>query len=184
MSIASTQPLSATDRFLLHKLKGKAWFTLLRFYVPLFLLLAAVYFEMRPHNGVSNFRGRSIHIKKEEFDTVFPIFAAAFAAIFLGFLIKDFRRLVLPFLREEKLDKKLCRSFLAKKYHDPLYDKRLLFYPDKEDYYIEVCAEDFDTIGNGDELYLEVASITGEVLVLKSPGRVFKNPEEFSFSDR
>jgi len=33
-------------------------------------------------------------------------------------------------------------------------------------------------------MYLEVASVTGEVLYHKSPDREFNDPEEFSFSDR
>ena len=79
---------------------------------------------------------------------------------------------------------KYCHEFVAKKYHDPFYDRYLLFYPDKEDIYIQVCSEDFNSIGNGEDMYLEVASVTGEVLYLKSPEREFKDPEEFSFSDR
>lgn len=185
MNIAETQPLSPADRVLLHKLKGKAWTTLLRLYVPLFLLLAAAYFRCKPGpDGTATINRHRVHITQSDFATVFPFFATFFGAVFLGFLIKDFRRLVLPFLREEKLDKKRCLSFSAKKYHDPLYDKRLLFYPDKDNYYIEVRPDDFDAIGNGDELYLEVASVTGEVLTLKASERVFKDPEEFSFSDR
>jgi len=34
----------------------------------------------------------------------------------------------------------------------------VLFYPDKENLYIEVCKEDFDSIGPGEELYLETKS--------------------------
>jgi hypothetical protein len=124
-----------------------------------------------------------MHYSKEQFRTVFAIFAACFATLFLVFLIKDFRRMILPFLKEAKMDKKICCSFVARKYHDPLYDKRLLFYPGRENVYIEICPEDFDAIGNGEELQLEVGGVTGEVLVLKCPGRVFKEPTEFSFSD-
>jgi len=102
----------------------------------------------------------------------------------LIFVVKDFRRMILPFIREARTDTKYCHPFVAKKYHDPIYDKYLLFYPGKEDFYISVCSEDFNSIGNGEEMYLEVASVTGEVLYLKSPGREFKDPEEFSFSDR
>jgi hypothetical protein len=174
------RPLSVEDRAVLDKLKNRAWMTLLKLYGPLFLLLVAVYFKMQPGG---TFRGHSIKYSKEQFETVFPIFAAFFGLVFLIFLIRDFRRLILPFLREARTDKKICCSFQARKYHDPLYDKRLLFYPDKDNYYIQVCAEDFDAISSGEELRLEVASITGEVLSLKSAARTFREPAEFSFSD-
>ena len=175
--------LSPADKVILQKLKGKAWFTLLRLYVPLFLGLVYVYIEFKPGQGPTYLHGRPVHISKGDFAVVFPFFAGFFAALFLGFLIRDFRRMILPFLREEKRDTKRCCTFTAKKYHDPLYDKRLLFYPDKENYYIQVCAADFDAISNGEELYLEVAAVTGEVLTLRSSGMVFRDPEEFSFSD-
>jgi hypothetical protein len=174
------RPLSAEDRAILGKLKNNAWMTLLKLYVPLFFLLVAVYIKMQP-GGV--FRGHSLSYSKNQFRTVFPIFAAFFALVFLIFLIKDFRRLILPFINEAKVDKKVCRCFQARKYHDPIYDKRLLFYPDKDNYYIQVCLEDFEATASGEELHLEVASITGEVLSLKSAGRIFTEPAEFSFSD-
>jgi hypothetical protein len=174
------RPLSAEDRAVLDKLKNKAWMTFLKLYVPLFLLLAVVYYKMQPGG---TFRGHSLSYSKEQFQTVFPIFAAFFGLVFLIFLIKDFGRLILPFLREAKIDKKRCCRFQARKYYDPFYDKRLLFYPDKDNYYIQVCPEDFDATANGEELHLEVASITGEVLSLKSAGRTFTDPAEFSFSD-
>ena len=82
------------------------------------------------------------------------------------------------------MNSKYCHAFVARKYHDPIYDNYLLFYPGKEDIYIRICAEDFGCVGNGEEMYLEVAAVTGEVLYLKSGERVFKDPEEFSFSDR
>ena len=50
--------------------------------------------------------------------------------------------------------------------------------------YIEVTKEDFESIVDGEGLYLETACVTGEVLALKCGDRVFKDPEEFSFSDR
>ena len=176
-----TKALSPEDKDVLQKLQSKAWWTYLKLYVPLFLMLVYVYYEMQPGGS---FRGHSIRYSKAQFSTVFPFFAAFFGAIFLIFAIKDFRRIVLPFLKEVKLDSKYCHSFIAKKYHDPIYDNYLLFYPDKEDVYIKICSEDFGSIGNGEDLYLEVASVTGEVLYLKSGERVFKDPVEFSFSDR
>jgi hypothetical protein len=177
---APTMPLSPGDWLILNKLRKRAWAALLRLYLPLFFMLVYVYFKMRP---VGNFRGHRLSYSSEQFKTVYPLFAAFFAVLFFGFFYKDFRRMILPFLKEAKTNKKICCSFLARKYHDPLYDKRLLFYPDKENIYIQVSAEDFDAIGNGAQMELEIAAVTGEVLALKSVNRVFKEPAEFSFSD-
>jgi hypothetical protein len=177
---ALTMPLTPADRVILNKLKIKAWAVLLRLYIPLSLMLVYVYFKMQPGG---TFRGHTLSYSVGQFSTVYPLFAAFFALLFFGFFFKDFRRLILPFIKEAKMNKKVCCSFLARKYHDPLYDKRLLFYPGKENVYIEVSPEDFDATSNGQELALEVAAVTGEVLALKCGERVFKEPEEFSFSD-
>jgi len=98
--------------------------------------------------------------------------------------LKDYRRLILPLERELQQRSKYCFSFKARKYLDPLYNKCLLFFPDKEDLYIEVKKGDFDSINNGEELKLEVAVVTGEVLALRSAVRDFYQPEEFNFSDQ
>ena len=74
-------------------------------------------------------------------------------------------------------------SFSAKKYEDPIFNKHLIFYPDKEDYFIELTPEDFGTVQNGQALYMETGSVTGEIFLLKSEGRVFTSASEFSFSD-
>jgi hypothetical protein len=179
----TAKSLTPEDKAILLKLKGKAWLSLLRVYPLLFLALGYIYFKM--HFG-GTIRGYKVghDLTPSQYNLVYAIFAAFFGCIFLFFMIRDFRRLILPFQKDVRADKKRCFSFSAKKYQDPFTDKCLLFYPGKEDIYIEICAEDFESIGNGDELYLEVAYVTGEVLVLKSPSRVFKAPAEFSYSDR
>lgn len=181
MDIA-TKPLSSEDKVILQKLQFKAWLALLRLYVPLFFGLLFIR-ALRPGPG-QVLRMKKSKITRAEFDQVYIFLVLIFGGIFLIFFIKDYRRLILPFLREARMNLKYCHEFVAKKYHDPFYDRYLLFYPDKEDIYIEICSEDFNSIGNGEDMYLEVASVTGEVLYLKSPDRVFKDPEEFSFSDR
>lgn len=178
---ALSQPLTSDDKALLGKLRDKALWTYLRLYLPLFLLLGYVYYEMQPGN---TFRGHRLSYTKSEFSRVYPWFALFFGLVFFFFAIRDFRRMILPFIMEMKGLRKTCLTFTARKYHDPIYDKRLLFYPGKEDVYIEVGPEDFDAIGNGEVLQLEVGSITGEVLSLQSQGRIFKGATEFSFSDR
>jgi hypothetical protein len=181
----TAKPLSAQDKIILEKLKAQAWLTWLKVYPLLFLALIYVYYKV--HGRA--IRRHSVNLGERQmtdadYQLVYAIFAAFFGTVFLWFAIRDFRRLILPFLRETKANKKDCCSFCAKKYVDPFSGKCLLFYPGKEDIYIEVRKEDFETIGNGEELYLEVASITGEVLFLKSANRVFDSPAEFSFSDR
>lgn len=176
-----THPLAPEDKAVLRKLTEKAWFSFLRLYLPLFLALVYIHYKMQPG---ARFRGYTIKRSDKQFAVVYPYFAIFFGTIFLIFMIKDFRRLILPFFKEAKLSKKYCFEFAARKYQDILYNKCLLFYPDKENLYIEVTKEDFENIGNGEELYLETACITGEVLALKSANRVFTDPVEFSFSDR
>ena len=177
----TTKPLAPEDKAILEKLKNKAWATLLKLYVPLFLALVYLYYKMQPGG---TFRGHKLKGDPSDYKLTFAAFSAFFGSVFLWFTIRDFRRLVLPFQREAQSDTKLCHAFNARKYLDPIYNKCLLFYPGKENLYIEVCQEDFEAIGNGEDLYLEVASVTGEVLFLKSGNRVFKEPAEFSFSDR
>lgn len=175
-----TCPLSPADKTTLKKLQDKALFVWGRLYVPLFLFLVYIYFKMQPGGA---FRGHTLRYSKSEFVAVFPFFAAFFGLIFFGFMIRDFRRMILPFLKESKRNEKSCYSFVARKYHDPIYDKWLLFYPGKEDMYIEVSREDFDRIGNGEQLQLEVGCVTGEVLALRSGSIAFSAAKEFSFKD-
>ncbi|HTR28501.1 MAG TPA: hypothetical protein VMH27_04485 [Puia sp.] len=175
-----TCPLSPEDRSTLTKLLDRVLFVWARLYVPLLLFLVYIYFKMQPGG---TFRGNTLKYSKSEFAAVFPFFAAFFGLLFLGFMIRDFRRMILPFIKEFKRNEKRCYSFPARKYLDPIYDKRLLFYPGKEDVYIEVAPEDFDVIGNSEQLQLEVGSVTGEVLRLGDGSRVFSGAKEFSFKD-
>jgi hypothetical protein len=177
----ATKPFSPEDNALLRKLKEKAWITFLRLYLPISLFIVWIYYRMQPGG---TFRGHTLKYGRQEFNIAYTGFAVFFGGVFLFFMTKDFRRLILPFQKEVKLGKKYCLVFPAKKYQDILYGKCLLFYPDKDNLYIEVAKEDFEAIGNGEELYLETACITGEVLTVKSASRVFKSPAEFSFSDR
>jgi len=177
-------PISEEDEVVLRKLRDKAWFSFLRLYLPLFLFLAYIYFRMQP-GGV--FRGHYLSygkLTRAGYALVYMLFACFFGGIFLIFSIRDYRRLILPFQRELQQRSKYCFSFAARKYLDPLYGKRLLFYPGKENVYIEVGKDDFEAIGNGEELKLEVACITGEVLSVRSARRDFYQPKEFSFADR
>ena len=177
------QPISTQDRMVLQKLMNKAWLVLLRTYGPLFLALAYLYYKMIPGG---TFRGRSVDYGKmtrSDYDHVYWMVALFFGAIFLFFLVKDFRRLVLPLQKEMRLGNKYCNNFFARKYKDPIYGKCLLFYPGKADHYIELSPEDFDAITNGEQLHLDSACITGEVLSLRNAEKVFSTAAEFTFSE-
>jgi len=182
-TLTIVKPISPEDRAILKKLKNKAWFSLAKTYSLFFLALGYVYFRMSPG---STYKGHTLGYGKmtgTDYDHVYYIIAAFFGSIFLYFLIRDFRRMVLPLEKEMRLGNKYCDTFFARKYKDPIYNKCLLFYPGKEDLYIEISQEDFDSVGNGEQLQLESACITGEVLCLKSGEKVFSTATEFSFSE-
>ncbi len=176
-----TQPLSSQDRQVVQELKDKAWFTLLRLYIPLFLGLVFVYYKLLPQYREHPVRYQEM--SRLDYTHVYEIFAAVFGTIFLIFLIRDFRRLILPLGRELKANEKICFNFFALKYEDPIFNKSLIFYPGKEDVYIEMDPNEFNSIQNGQQLYLETGSVTGEILLLKSETWEFKTADEFSFSD-
>jgi hypothetical protein len=177
----TTHPLSSQDRQVIQELKDKAWFTLLKLYIPLFLGLAYVYYKFLPQYREHPVRYEEM--SRMDYTHVYYVFAAVFGTIFLIFLIKDFRRLILPLGRELKANEKICFSFFARKYEDPIFNKCLIFYPGKEDVYIEMDPNEFQSVQNDQPLYLETGSVTGEILLLKSETRNFKTADEFSFSD-
>ncbi len=76
--------------------------------------------------------------------------------------------MIIPLILESKRKEKNCLSFYAVKYQDPIYKKLLIFYPGKDNYYIELSAEDFQLLQDGEKLYLETGCVTGEILSLKN----------------
>jgi hypothetical protein len=179
--IINIEPLSSQDRQVIQELRDKAWFTLLKLYFPLFLGLAYVYYKFLPKYPV---HAEGYHqMSLLDFSHVFEVFALVFGTIFLFFLVRDFRRLILPFGRELKANKKTCIKFFARKYEDPVFNKKLIFYPNKEDVYIEMEPYEFQSIKDGQQLYLETGSVTGEILLLKSQTQNFKTADEYRFSD-
>ena len=174
-------PLSGEDRQTIQELKDKAWFTLLKLYVPLFLGLVYVYYKYLPE--YREYPVKFEELSRTDFTHVFYVFAAVFGVIFIVFLVKDFRRLILPLGKELKINEKISFSFFARKYEDPIFRKCLIFYPGKEDVYIEMDPDEFKTIQNGQPLYLETGFVTGEILLLRSETQRFKSADEFSFSD-
>ena len=131
------------------------------------------------------FRGRTLghDISFSDYVHIFTIFAFVFGSVFFIFLIRDNRRLLRPLYRELTSNKKFAQNFTARKYDDPIFKKHLIFYPDKPDYYIEFTPEDFNTVQDGQPLYMETGSVTGEIFLLKTEDRVFSSASEYCFSD-
>ncbi|HLK27468.1 MAG TPA: hypothetical protein VKT28_02720 [Puia sp.] len=183
MENISELPFSEIDRSALQKRIQKGWFTLLRTYGAFFLALGYIYYRMYPGG---NLRGRKLsygNMTLSDYLHVYIIVAVFFGSIFLFFVVRDYRRILLPQYKDLRFGKKYSRSFYARKYADPIYNKRMLFYPEKENLYIELSAEEYDKIPDGEMLQLEYAVHSGEILSLKSKDIVFLTAEEFSFSD-
>jgi hypothetical protein len=180
---AIVKPISPEDRVLLKKLRDKAWLTLTQTYSLFFLALGYVYFKMTPGSAWKGHTPGYDKMTQSDYMHVYWIVASFFGSVFLYFLIRDFRRMVLPLEKEMRQGHKYCHTFFARKYKDPIYNKCLLFYPGKENLYIEMSPADFDSIGNGQQLHLESACITGEVLSLKGDGRIYSSATEFSFAE-
>lgn len=172
--------LSTGDRQMLTKLRGKAWWVLARTYGAFFLALLYLFIQMSP--GM-NSRSRKGKMQASDYLHAYMLILVVFGSIFLYFCIKDYRRLILPFQKDLRQGQRLCLPFLARKYDDPVYGKKVLFYPDKEDWYIELSQDDFDTIWNGQELKLYTAAVSGEVLQLSSTETVFLSASSFTFKD-
>ena len=174
---------SARDKITLKKLKDQAYFTLVKTYGPFFLGLAYLYYRMNPGSPFGSHRLHYGRMSRSDYDLVFWILTLFFGGLFSFFLIRDYRRRIRPLEQEMRNGKKYSIPFIARKYKDPLYNKCLLFYPGKEDYYIEIPQDDFDAIRNGEDMQLEAACITGEVLLVRSESITCKQASEFSFSD-
>jgi hypothetical protein len=158
------KPLSQPDITMLRILKARAWFRLIRVYGVLFLAMAFTFY-----------RGYFI--------PVVGIFALFFTAVFGFFLVRDYLRLITPLRREIRKGIKKCFRFEARKYEDPVFGRHLFFYPGKDNYFIDVTADDFNATQNAEILDLEVSYNLGEVLLLKSSSRIFRLPSEFRFTE-
>jgi hypothetical protein len=183
MPAREQKPLSVDDLILLKGKRTGAYFTLLKFYGTLFVGLIWVYFELIPGN---TYHGETLSYGKltpSDYRHVYYFVALFFGTIFLYFLVRDYRKMVIPLQKELRGNSKNCIWFPARKYKDPIYNNCLLFYPQVEDIYIKVSANDFDSIINGSDMYMETGCLTGEVLLLKSGDKIFCDATEFSFSE-
>jgi hypothetical protein len=184
MPAPEQRPLSVTDQTLLKSIRDKAYLTLLKFYGTLFAGLIWVYFKMMPGNTVD---GRSVSYGKltsADYAHVYYCVAVFFGTIFFYFLVRDYRKMVIPVKKELMRNSKNCIWFEARKYKDPIYNNCLLFYPRQDNIYIKVSATDFDSIMNGSDMYMETGCVTGEVLLLKTGDKIFTGAAEFSFSEQ
>ena len=177
------RPLSVNDFSMLRKLEARGWVQLIRLYGVLFLALAYACNKIYPGENYKYKELRYGQMAYSDFILLFWIFILAFGGIFSGFLIRDYRRLILPLLQEFRTGLKKCFRFEACKYEGPVFGKHVLFYPGKGGYFIDVSPEDFSATQNGELLDMEVTYHTGDVLLLKSSSRTYAYPLEFRFDD-
>jgi hypothetical protein len=120
-------------------------------------------------------------VKPEDIRLVLSLFVGFFVLSLVGFLIYDYIVSMRPFEKELQEAKKVCYTFYAQKYYDPIYNHYLLFYPEKEDVYINIDKACFDQIGNGTEMQMEVTPVTGCILLLQSDSLKMCNASEYRF---
>ena len=149
----------------------------------LFFALGCSYYVM--YLG-SSWRGRKLRyhgLSLSDYKLIYITVACFLSSLFLFFVVRDFKKILLPQYKDLLSGNKYSTSFYARKYADPIYNKRMLFYPGKENLYIELSPEEYDKISDGQLLQLEYACLSGEILSLKSEDSVFLTAAEFSFSD-
>jgi hypothetical protein len=183
MENAIVLKLSQTDRSVLQKQVQKGWFILIRTYGAFFLALGYLYYRMYPGSYWRGSKLKYEDMSLADYLLVYIIVAVFFGSVFLFFVIRDFKRILLPQYKDLRSGNKYSTSFFARKYADPIYNKRMLFYPGKENFYIELSIDEYDKISDGESLQLEYARLSGEILSLKNNDTIFFTAAEFSFSD-
>jgi hypothetical protein len=132
------------------------------FYGSVIILLAWVFSKVSPSN---------ISVYGWE---ILSAFSLPFLSIFTFFLRRDIRRDVSPLKKDISCAKCWQHHFAAHKYYHPLVKKYLLFYPGKEDEYIEVSPDDFAKLLEGEDLNL-VTSQSDEIICLqRSNGEIIR----------
>ncbi|MBV4359744.1 hypothetical protein [Pinibacter aurantiacus] len=111
---------------------------------------------------------------------IISAFSLPFLSIFTFFLVRDIRRDVIPLKKDISCAKCWQHHFVAQKYYHALIKKYLLFYPGKEDEYIEVSPEDFDKLIEGEYLNL-VTSQSDEIICLQRDNGEIIRAFDFSF---
>jgi hypothetical protein len=167
--------LSANDAQSLKSIRHKKLVILSVKYSLFFVLLLVLLYSAQ--SGTIRIRS----VSPEDIRLMLSVFVCFFVISLVGFLINDYIAGMRPFEKELKQAKKLCYTFPAQKYYDPIYKHYLLFYPDKEDVYINVDKECFDQIENGAELHMEVTPVTGSILLLQSDRLKICKASEYRF---
>jgi hypothetical protein len=166
-STNDTQSLKSIQRRKLLVLAGK--------YSLFFVLLVLVFYSI-PSGSI-----RIRDVKPEDISLALTLFAVFFALSLIGFMVNDYVAGMRPFQKELQQAQKTCYHFTARKYFDPIYKHYLLFYPDKEDVYINIDKECFDKIEEDEELYMEVTPVTGYILLLRSDRFQVERASEYRF---
>jgi hypothetical protein len=153
----------------------KAYFALAKIYVPFILALLLAYQLTKNKKAVSK-------MNPSDFDTIYWIVFGFFIIIFFVFFLRDYKKNIAPYKMEMGTRSKNLSLFRARKYFDPIYNQYLLYHPIKENKYILLTQEEFNTIEDGQEIELQVGAVTGIVLAIKVNDKVLTSVEEFSFS--
>jgi hypothetical protein len=169
-----TEPLSPDDLKLIESRIDKSWLALLRTYFPFFIALV-----------IANYTGRKKGVRGTigfiEYHKIYIIVAVFFAAVFIVFLILDFRKRVLPYIKEKSTGEKKISVVRARKYYDPIFKQYLLYHPFKENAYLAVSQQVFDSLWEGQEIELQTGAQTGILLALKINNEVISEVEEYRF---
>jgi hypothetical protein len=105
---------------------------------------------------------------------VISAFSLPFLGIFTFFLVRDIRRNVLPLKKDISCAKCWQYHFAAHKYYHALINKYLLFYPGKDDEYIEVSPDDFDKILDGEDLNLVTSQSDETICLQRENGEIIR----------
>jgi|GEM_PF-2146336 len=111
---------------------------------------------------------------------IISAFSGPFFCLFTFYLVRDIRRDISPLKKDISCAKCWQHHFVVHKYYHALIKKYLLFYPGKEDEYIEVSPEDFNRIIEGESLNL-VTSQSDEIICLQRDNGEIIRAFDFSF---
>lgn len=153
----------------------RAYFSLAKIYVPFILALVLAYQLTKNKKAVRK-------MSASDFDKVYWVVFAFFIIVFFILFLRDYKKKVAPYKKEMTAKSKNLSFFKARKYYDPIYNQYLLYHPIKENKYILLTEEIFNSIEDGQEIELQAGGVTGIVLALKINDKILSNVEEFSFS--
>jgi len=152
----------------------RAWFSLARTYLPFLLALIIAYYTVKP-------RATRRTISFSNYDKIYAFVFAFFFIVFLIFFIKDYKKTIAPYKKEIKAGEKKSTIVQVRKYFDPVYKQYLLFHPFKQDTYLIVSEQLFNSITEGQEIELQTGINTGIVLAVKINNELLAEIEEFRF---